>query len=607
MTRSPVSVSPSSVASSSYPPLSRREIKWGQFLLVVFLLLVSLPYLWCALITVPGFTWGGLFFSADDQNVHLMWAKQAQECSLFIRDLFTTEGLTSGAKPLFFNLFTLGVGLAARITGIDGIFFYHIARVAFAGLFVHQLHRLLIAATGGAPDRENARLGALALATLTTGGGFMLAFAPPLMGKVLFLDHPTNSTFVTVPEAFALLSALIYPLNIASFALLCFLLRALIENRNSTKDIGKAFLAALVLSNIHTYDALPILLMCITGLFIPSIGVVVELLFRRGKLAKAEQWGEELSEVTPKKRDLKVWSAILIGSIIPIIYQALVFRGSEEFRVKALTSTSPPAIYQFATTFAPLLLLGAWAWYKRTRWTAGVGKWLGIYAVSLIALVYAPKPGHFIEALFLNQSINAPIYIFSFARKMIEGLQIPLLVFAGAGLAALPYRKYTAPLVIFILSLSPFIFWLWTIDNASHNNMSRVTRFLMPPYYFSNADAGALLALQKVPDKNQAVLCLPLIGNYVPRTTGLFTYTGHWAETLHLNRKLGVELRFYQGQMSPAEARTFLKTNHIGYIIESPYERKLAPNPSVAKALGFHPIYSADSPDGPTLVFQVND
>ncbi len=585
MTHSPLPTSASivdapAVDSPAYPALSRREIRWGWTLLITFLLLISLPYLWCALITPPGFTWGGLFFSADDQNVHLMWAKQAQQGSWFIRDLFTTEGLSSGAKPLFFNLFALCVGLASRVTGVDGIFFYHIARVAFAGLFVHQLHRLLVAATGGAPDRENARLGALAMATLTTGGGFMLLFVPPLMGKVFFLDHPTNISFVTVPEAFALLSALIYPLNIASFALLCFLLRALIENRGSAKDVTKAFVAALVLSNIHTYDALPILLMCVVGL----------------------GWSAYKRENV--KAQLRVWSAIAIGSFLPIVYQALVFRGSEEFRVKALTATSPPAIYQFAATFFPLLLLGLWAW--RRGGTKGMSRWLGIYAVSLVILVYAPKPPQALfEALFVNESINGHFYLFSFSRKMIEGLQIPLIVFAGAGLAALPYRKFTAPLVISICALSPFIFWLWTIDNATQNNARRVARFLMPPYYLSNADAGALLALQKVPDKNTAVLCLPLIGSYVPRATGLFTYTGHWAETLHLNRKLGVETRFYRGQMAPAEARAFLKDNHIGYIIESPYERGLSPNPSVSRAMGFKPIYTGSSPDGDTVVYQV--
>ncbi|RYX80451.1 hypothetical protein EON83_28545 [bacterium] len=586
MTHSPVSSSSSSASSPLYPKLSQREIKWGQGLLLAFILLVSLPYLWCALITPPGFTWGGLFFSADDQNVHLMWARQAQNGSLFIRDLFTTEGLVSGDRPLFFNLFTLALGLTARITTIDTMFLYHIARVAFAGLFVWQLHRLLIAATGGSPEHENTRLGALALATLTTGGGFIVVLLPFLSRKIVLLDHATKSSFVAVPEAFALLSALIYPLNIASFALLCFLLRAIIENRGPVK----AFFAALILSNIHTYDALPLLVMCLVG--------VCWMAYKHENL----------------KSKLAVWSAIFVGSLIPILYQALVFRGSEEFRIKALTPTSPPAIYHLIPTYAPLVILAIWALYKnrgagKTKgWTPETSKWLFIYAISLLVLIYLPKsPSLIFSALFSRHATNANLYLLSFSRKMLEGLQIPLLVFAGAGLALLPHRKYTVPAVIAVCSLSPITFWSWTISNATENNATRVQAFLMPPYYLSNADAGALLALQKVPDKNQAVLCLPLIGSYVPRATGLFTYVGHWAETLHLERKLGQEMRFYRGRMTPTEARAFLKDNHIGYIIESPYERNLAPNSSFARSLGLKSIYSANSPDGETIVFQVND
>lgn len=578
MTRAPAMPKPSS--SSPSPSLSKREIRWGQALLAAFVLLAALPYLWCALLTPEGMTWGGLFFSADDQNVHLMWAKQAQEGSFFIRDLFTTEGLVSGDRPLFFNLFSFGLGLFSRLPGLDLMVGYHIARVAFAGLFVHQLHRLLVAATDGAPDKENTRLGALALAVFTTGGGFMLAAFPGLLGRVMFLDHPANGTFVTVPEAFALLSALIYPLNIASFALLCFLLRCLIENKRP----AMAFVAALVLSNIHTYDALPLLLACLVGL--------------ASSLVRRE----------PVKPMLGVWSAVFIGLLLPVVYQAVVFRGSEEFRVKALTPTTPPVIWGILSTFAPLLLLCLWAW--RARWTKGSRGWLLIYALSVLALVYLPKsPALLFNVLFTPHGGNADLTFFSFARKMIEGFQIPLLVFAGAGLAALPRRKFTAPLVIAICAVSPFVFYKWTLDNAAENNASRLGQW-MPRYYLSNGEAGALIALQKDSDKSGkevAVLCSPMFGSYVPRATGLFTFTGHWAETLHPRRKNGAMIRFLSGQMAPDNARSWLRANKIKYVVEGPLERFLTgPVPSASRALGLRPIYSKSTKEGEVTVYEVD-
>lgn len=558
-----------------FPTLSQREIRWGQALLITFVLLVSLPYGWCYLLTPPGMTWGGLLFSAEDQNVHLMWARQAQEGAFFVRDLFTTEGLVSGDRPLFFNLFAFGLGWFARLSHLDVMAGYHIARVAFAGLFVHQLHRLLVTATEGAPEKENARLGSLALAVLSTGGGFWLSLFHSFAQRIIFLDHPTKSGFLPVPEGFALLSALIYPLNIASFALLCFLLRCLIEQK--PREPIKAFVAALILSNIHTYDALPLLLTCGIGL------------------------GWSLLRREPVKEKLPMWSAVFFGLLLPVVYQALVFRDSAEFHIKALTPTSPPVIWGILSTFAPLLLLSACAW--RFRWAKSSSRWLLIYALSVLTLVYLPKSSSLlVQALFMPHQVFDKFYFFSFARKMIEGFQIPLLVFAGAGLASLPSRKFLAPLVIAVCAVSPFVFFNWTLVNAAQNSV----RGLMPPFYLSDANASALLALQRVPEKNTAVLCLPLIGSYVPRATGLFTYTGHWAETLHLRSKLGEEMSFYRGQMSPDEARAFLKNNRIGYIIESPFERALAPNPSTARALGFKAIYSASSPEGETVIYQVN-
>jgi len=557
-------------------PLSRREIRWGQGLLLAFLLMVSLPYLWCALITPPNSVWGGLLFAADDQNVHLMWAKQAAGGAFFIRDLFTTEGLVSGQHPLFFNVFALCVGWFSRLTGLDVVWGYHIARVAFAGLFIHQMHRLTLSATNSDPRKELARIGALALAVFSTGGAFLLALIPQLAGRAIFLDHPELSSFVCVPEAFALLSALVSPLNVASFALLCFLLRALIEN----KGAAKAFGAALILANIHTYDALPLLLACLISF---AIAALCHENFR-------SRWA--------------VTGAVVVGLGLPILYQALVFKGSEEFRIKALTATSPPVLLSLISTFLPLLLLGVWA--VRTRTLGNATRWLWIYAACILVLVYAPKSPSLVgAALFAPHGVDAPFYLFSFSRKMLEGLQIPLLVFAGMGLAALPKRKIVAPLVLAVCFVSPLVFFAWTLNNVAENNFSRL-KFLMPRYYLTDAEAGALSALASAPDKGVAVLCSPMFGAYVPRATGLATFTGHWAETLYPSRKNTEMVRFFKGRLAPADALAFLRTNKIKYVVEEPLERLLTgPVPSESRALGLKAIYSHPSSEGDVTVYEV--
>jgi hypothetical protein len=121
-----------------------------------------------------------------------------------------------------------------------------------------------------------------------------------------------------------------------------------------------------------------------------------------------------------------------------------------------------------------------------------------------------------------------------------------------------------------VLSLSMLNFVSWCLspttwaDNSAH-------RGLIPPLYLAQSDANALAFLNARPTsekENQAVLCSPKIGSYVPRATAMSVFTGHWAETLNLSRKLGEAEAFYSGRMSEAEARAWLEKNHIGWIFE---------------------------------------
>ena len=56
--------------------VEKRRLVW---LLAASLLATTLPYLWAAAIAPRGFVYSGLLFSPDDQNVHLMWARQAAQ------------------------------------------------------------------------------------------------------------------------------------------------------------------------------------------------------------------------------------------------------------------------------------------------------------------------------------------------------------------------------------------------------------------------------------------------------------------------------------------------------------------------------------------------
>lgn len=535
-------------------PLPAAERRAAGFVLLVFLLAMTLPYALAPLLLPSGSVWGGLLGSADDQNVHLMWARQARDGAFFFRDLFTTESLTSGQKPLFFNVLPALMGVLARLFGCDVVFPYHFARVALAAWALWQCHQLFVAATEGAQKWSRARVLALALLCFSTGAGF---FAPLSPSRV-WIDRPDGS-FPLMPEAFFALSGLFYPLNIASFGLLALLFRLMLEKRGAFP----AFVAAALLGNIHTYDALPLLLTA-------TLWALWQAKNRDGAAAR-------------------IALAAIAGALLPVVYQLIVFRGSEEFRVKALTVTAPPDALSMLLNWSPLLILGAF----------GLPKWRELPATRLLLL--------WIVAVFAL--VYAPTSVFSFARKMLEGVQIPLVFLAALGLSQLVarfssplLRRGIAGLVLGALLISPAQFGAWLWQNTLENNASR-WRVLMPPLALSRGDAAALRFLDARRDAG-AVLCLPFLGSYVPRAAAHWTYAGHWAETLRFGSKFPLVARFYRGQMARDEALLWLRQNRIRWVIEGQFERSLSGGVSMGTQLGLRPLFRAhDAPNGITTVF----
>jgi hypothetical protein len=126
---------------------------------------------------------------------------------------------------------------------------------------------------------------------------------------------------------------------------------------------------------------------------------------------------------------------------------------------------------------------------------------------------------------------------------------------------------------------SSLYFVSWCLSDARENTASRRTPFL-PPLYLAPGDAAATQRLNASQEsRDQAVLCLPYLGSYMPRETGRTVYLGHWAETLRPGEKLSNAARFYgvlgASQMSPDEARAFLRESRIGVVVMGFHEKQL--------------------------------
>lgn len=549
--------------------VSQSEKRAFALICTLFVLAITLPYLW-AWMTVPaGYVYGGLLYNPDDQNVHLAWMRQAHDGAFFFRDSFTGESLAT--RPLFNNVFAWAVGTLSRISTLPLLFLYHTTRIVFAALALWWLLRLVACWT----TNSRIRILTIALVAFSSGAGWLAFLAP----SRTFIDRAagvtTNSPTLMMPEAWTFASVFIFPLYAVSLTLLPFVLyqttRAV--RGDGRRPLAWAFGALLILTNIHTYDALPLGLLLLTW-------TVMNL---------------KVAEERPPAPYAPLW--VSLGALPPLLYQVWVFRNSAEFQQKALTPTLAPEVLDLGLSYAPLLLLAAvGVWMARAR-KIDSAVWFPLLWVSAILLcIYAPV---------------------SFARKMIEGAHMPLCFLAATGLAVLlrglsgRALQGAAVAAVAVLSVSSFQFTAWCLANAADNNFSRAGMF-MPPLSLAVDDASALDLLDESGEgRDGVVLALPYLSNYVPRETGRTVYAGHWAETLnywnnetHTGKLAEVQNFYGLGRpMTADEARTWLKKNKIRFVIEGSYEHVLMGQAHAHLPLTL-PVWNHS---GATVIYRVPD
>ena len=402
-----------SIFDSSATPLEKRAVK---IIGALALLAITLPYLWALLIAPPNFHYSGLLYNPDDQNVHLMWARQASEGHLFFRDLFTTENF--GAQPLFTNFFALLMGAISALLKLPLIFVYHALRIFAALALLIGFYKLCALLTRDA----STRVVALALVAFGGGGGWLKELFP----SRTFIDRADGA--LMMPEAFTFTSLLVFSLYAVSLALLIFIYLNTLRAWRSG-EIRPALWAAffaLLLANIHTYDAIPlnVAMLCwaLLSFFTrpksastrdaksdatqnenlrskaetesrsakndarnvasknaatqnetastraaqSSESRDAETDFNDAQNTSATNFGDEKSRAA-----MRVLAPLLVvaGTLPPLLYQLYVFRSSREFQLKAVTPTLPPPFLDLALSYGILFPLAAcalfFAWKTR--------------------------------------------------------------------------------------------------------------------------------------------------------------------------------------------------------------------------------------------------
>lgn len=503
---------------------------------------LSLPYLFAWGITPPERAWLGHIWNPDEPNVYYSWMRQAADGKVFLEDLFTTEP----QEGRFTNVFLLGLGWCAALTRLPVPLVYGLARFACAALLLYSVHRFL----HGLGATRPTRWAAFWLAGTASGLGWLaVALGPVLPPGLSFVDIglETRASGIAeglmMPEANTFASALLLPLFSFSMSLLLAIVllgsRAIREGR--LRDAVGAGLLGLLLGSVHTYDLVPLHLLL-------------------GALAAIGAWRQRCI------RPITAYVVFALLSLPSLAYQVWVFSVDEVFHAKAVTVTASPTPASYAVSFGlPLLLALAGAWFvarrREARWTP-VALWLAI------GLAVAFLPG------------------LSFQRKMIEGVHLPMAMLAAVALTrqlpallrGMPRARAARTLALAgVLLCAPSSVVLVggrCLASVVDNNRARMGA-MMPPYSVSRDDLAAALWLREHAGREDAILCLPYLGSYVPGLTGRKVWIGHWAETLGFaERKLPAALAALRGQPEGAEA-----LDACQWLVVGEYERALGARP----------------------------
>jgi hypothetical protein len=578
--------------------MARRHL---LLLITAIVFTTWLPYIFGWWLTPPETRYLWLIYNPDDQNVHLMWARQAMEGKLFFHDLFTTEP----HPGLFTNLFSLLLGWFCRLTGISLHFGYQVFRTLIAVAFLLTAHWL----SGFLLSDRRSRLFALLLVGFSSGFGWVLVLFWWLTGQrppFFFVDV---SPELTMPEANSFLSMTVAPLaalgvTLVMGALGCLLTSMEFKPKNASlaprplspallRFVAFSVLFGMLVVNVHTYAAVPMLI----AVFL---------------------W-QAFQVVTVRRVNLRELATVLLFAFPVTLLlggQAFLFSRDPAFAQKAATPTLTPS---------PVILIGSYGFIA-------LGAVLGLPAAWRKA-----KSGEKGWALLLawTTAIIVSIYLpVSFQRKMIEGLHVALCF-----LTALAFEEWmkrfgekqrrdeghgtrdeargaksqrtdlkgqfaaqtqsrissTRPLspapcptwsiLAFIVLTAPSQIAFFALNGywLVHNNLIYDTRFnppysrmLMPPYYLSENHLRLFNWLEQNARPDEAVLCHPMLGNYLPVLTGRKVFVGHWAETLNFVEKLRVATAVWRGLIPVEEARGLFRRHRIRYALETDFERLAA-------------------------------
>jgi hypothetical protein len=534
---------------------SRLRIRWHAVRALadvlpawlVLALATTIPYLIADLRTPKGTVFTGVLTAQDDTFSYLAWMKQAARGHVLMRDLFTSEPQTAR----FFLPLWVVLGWTSRLTGLPVAVVFHIAR-----LFAAFLILLAARSVGRCVMKSQTRLRFLVwMVGFSAGLGWVVFAAGDLYtvlsGKAGVHGYKMGTTPVDInmPEATVFRSAFCQVHMTLGAALICGTLVLVISAilKLNQKYALYAGLLASLLAVVHPYEVV-------------VTGAVATGLFAAALMAPPGAASSLTSRSARRAAIVRLGLVFLLANLPGLSYLLYLRRVDTVLQEWLSTmSTLSPNPVQYLLGFGILIALAiggaALLWQGRGL----AGKLLLIWAVIQSLLLYAP---------------------FSFQRRLVEGLQVPLCVVAAAAVFWL-LRKVHVRTPRF---LSRRVLLAGVILVSSMTSIGFIAGAAAgfgepdPRRYLDRDLADSLKWLGGNADPDSVLLSSYMTGNVTPALSGLGVFLGHYDQTLHSGQKGEEVATFYSGRLAGQQAFALFAENHLSYCMYGPFERELNPN-----------------------------
>lgn len=519
--------------------ISKVEFKWLGLIILILIILGVAPYIVGYLKTPEGQVFLGISpFNIADQPVYYTYIEQVKNGSLTNFDFYTSEKQESGV----FQFSWFVPGILARVSGISSIAAFHIWRIFLVPILVFALYLFVSLFFAD----KFSRFIAFFLALFGSGWGvYTLKFLPkeaPLLAEFFPTDLwvAESNTFLSMLVTLHFILSLIFLILIFYFWILYLKTNWLISSVFSG-------LAALILFNFHPY-------------FVPLVYLVI---------------GVNLAADILKHKSIFISQTLgfflfLTLSLPAVFYHFYLLNTDFVLRMRSLESLESnfmPNIFAVLLgygAFGALGLLGAVKNFKKIK-SDSWWQFLYLWFFANIALFFVP---------------------FLFPRRLTEGFQIPLALFASL-LIARPLLNPPSSIdrkgrkgwggtrfYIFIF-LFIIIFIPTTVFNFTRFHIVYLSVKTEHFFYREKGVIEAMRWLKENSPPDSVILAENWNGNILPVFSLRKVFYGHGDETIFNQSRLREVGWFFAGNNQDEAKKKFFQQNGINYIFWSEREGNL--------------------------------